>query len=565
MNYRYLLVLLFLVPITQVSAQKNKSKSSSQFSRSVDDGIITAEFDAKESEGEFKTLTLGNEGAVVYYNKKDSKKGIEEYEFIRLDNELNEIYRKSYALPKNAAIVSSVEDNNKVYLVIAKNAKPSAIAVYIKDYTIVKFDPATQKFTNYEGQLSKGGGYFTKIEVVNDIAYLNILKAPSPTKLYGFLCLNAATCFIPMITGLTKIRYKPEFIVHNMDNKQQRIAQLGYEKRKGNTVIQSFSIDDSTNDATLLMGATHKKLSSMWIRNVDATGKVGKETLLKLPANKVLSDVRIASVEDKKIFFGQYGQVPKTFTFGGSADAGISTQGISFGIIGKSGIEKLQMITYTQIKNFKPPLSRTEQRAIKKGAKKGKDVSLNLRIHFIDPLQYNEEVILVGEVYYATYRTETYTTTDANGRTTTHTRQVFDGWAFSDILVLSFDLKGNLLWSNAIPYQRNKSFRIYDRVRAILQSDGSIELVYSNGSSVLTTTVDGDKIVQGKKYSIGGSKKGDKIKRKGVDGAAAEVDYWFDNFYLASGLQEIKNKELKGKDKKRSIYYLKRIEVGEEE
>jgi hypothetical protein len=568
MNYRYLLVLLFLAPLSQVSAQKNKSKNNSSSTRTVDGDLITVEFDSKESDGDFKTITLGNEGAIVYYDKKDSKKGIEEYEFVKLDKELNEVYRKTYAMPKNSTIISSTENNGKVYLLIAKNTRKTSYSyVHFKEYILVKFDPVSQKFSSFDGALSKGGGYFQQLEVLNDAAYINVMKAPSMSEIQLMLCLNLATCFIPYITGLTKVKYKPEFIVHNMETKQQRNVPFGYEKRKGNTVVQSFSIDDSTMEATLLIGTTQKKVSSMAIRQVDANAKIGKEMLLKLPANKLLSDVRIASFEDKKILFGQYGQAPKTFTFGGNAEgAGISTQGISFGIIGKSGIEKLQTFPYTQIKNFKPPLSRNEQRAVKKGAKKGKDVSLNLRIHFIEPLQYNDEAILVGEVYYATYRVETYTTTDANGRTTTQTRTVFDGWAFSDILVLSFDIKGNLLWSNSVPYNRSKSFKIYDRVRATLLSDGAVELVYSNGATLFTTVVDGEKVVQGKKYSItGGTKKGDKVKRVGVDGNLAEVDYWFDNFYLATGAQDIKNKELKGKDKKRSIYYLKRIAVGEEE
>jgi hypothetical protein len=560
-------VLLFLAPLSQVSAQKNKSKNNSSLTRTVDGDLITVEFDLKESDGDFKTIALGNEGTVVYYNKKDSKKGIEEYEFVKLDKELNELYRKSYPMPKGSTIISTIENNGKVYILIAKNTKATASSyIHFKEYILVRFDPVAQKFSSFEGAFSKGGGYLQQIEVLNDVAYMNVMKAPSMSQIQLMACLNLATCFIPYITGLTRVKYKPEFIVHNMETKQQRLVPFGYEKRKGNTVVQSFSLDDSTMEATLLIGTTQKKVSSMSIRQVDANAKIGKEMLLKLPANKLLSDVRIASFEDKKILFGQYGQVPKTFTFGGNTDGGgIGTQGISFGVIGKSGIEKLQTFPYTQIKKFKPPLSSGEQRAIKKGAKKGKEVSINLRIHFIEPLQYNDEIILVGEVYYATYRRETYTTTDGNGRRTTHTVYVFDGWAFSDILVLSLDIKGNLLWSNSVPYNRSKSYKIYDRVRATLLSDGAVELVYSNGSSLFTTVVDGEKVVQGKKYSITGTKKGDKVKRVGVDGSFAEVDYWFDNFYLVSGVQGITNKELKGKDKKRSVYYLKRIAVGEEE
>lgn len=304
MNYRYLLVLLFLAPLSQVSAQKNKSKNNSSSTRTVDGDLITVEFDSKESDGDFKTITLGNEGAIVYYDKKDSKKGIEEYEFVKLDKELNEVYRKTYAMPKNSTIISSTENNGKVYLLIAKNTRKTSYSyVHFKEYILVKFDPVSQKFSSFDGALSKGGGYFQQLEVLNDAAYINVMKAPSMSEIQLMLCLNLATCFIPYITGLTKVKYKPEFIVHNMETKQQRNVPFGYEKRKGNTVVQSFSIDDSTMEATLLIGTTQKKVSSMAIRQVDANAKIGKEMLLKLPANKLLSDVRIASFEDKKKFY----------------------------------------------------------------------------------------------------------------------------------------------------------------------------------------------------------------------------------------------------------------------
>jgi hypothetical protein len=199
---------------------------------------------------------------------------------------------------------------------------------------------------------------------------------------------------------------------------------------------------------------------------------------------------------------------------------------------------------------------------MKRDAKKGdKETAINLKVHFGHPMIYNDEVILAGEVYYADYHTEIITTTTKNqqGQVLSRkvdTRRIFDGYVFTNILFAAFDMSGKMLWSNSLPYTRPRAFSIYDRIRTVLQDDGSVMVVYNDGVNIKNAIVNKDNVIQGTRaVSIGGSITGDKVK----EAADFDVVYWYDDFYLASGLQKIKNKELKGKDRKRNIFYMKKV------
>lgn len=558
---------IFLAPF--VNAQnKGKSKSSDKdvvISRIEEDDELSVEIDMKNVDGSTcKMLELGDAGFIVYYNKKDEKKGSDAYEFVKFNNNFEEQYRKEYVMPKEGRLVRSVESGGNVYFLVIKGKKN--FVNYMEAYSIVKFETGEGKFQSMDGKLQKGGT-LQSLNVVNDVAYINVNKGPSPAKLQSYLCLNFCTCFIPTIFGIGIPQYIAELVIHDFSTKKQKPVNLGYDKRKGNVAIGSITINEQSGDVALLMTNSHKKMNLFWIKEVSKEGKTGKDVNIKVPGGKIIKDVRMEEIEGKKAFFGQYSDAPKKVTIGRSSSRAIEvSQGICFGVANSTSLEKLTMIAYSKINNFKFPMSKQESRSVKKKSKKGKDASINLQVHFVKPLQYNDEVILVGEVYYATYRIVVETYTDANGRMQTRTREVFDRYQFCNILVTSFNMKGELLWSNSVPYTRPyKVFSIYDRIKTSLMEDGTVKIVYNNGSQIMSADVSASTVTSGKKYNIGitkeASKKGTKVKQKAVEFSFGDIQYWYDDFYLATGNQRFKDKALKGKDKDRNFYFIKRVEV----
>ena len=559
---------------TQGFAQKKNAKKSgkkSNITRVVDkDGNISLEFDVSETEGDNRTMALGNDGVLVYYTIKDKKvKNVVTYELVKFDKDLNEEYRTTYALPAKHGLIFHKENDSKVYFLIGET-KASSVKIgftggpaFVKKYTIVRFDPLKNEFKKFDGNTTSTdkGAYIQDFNVSKDIAYMNINRGKSPATISSIVCLSYCACFIPLLFGAANPNLKPDLIVHDLEKKgKQRIINLGYDARKGNSGVLGSSLDDSTGTYHLFMTNGHKRLQTFWVKSVGTDGKMTKDVDVKLPPDKSISDPKMEVIDDKKYLFGIYNGKPKAVVVTAAAArnlTGIASQGVFFSVVSNNKLDKITFTPYSKLK-FKLPLNRTEKKKLEKNNKKNKETSINLRVHYLKPLQYNDEIILVGEMYYATFRTEVYW--DANGRM--RTRQVFDGWAFTHILFTAYDLNGNLLWNQAIDYSRPKSYFIYDRVRTTLLDEGVIEVVYNDGASIKTAKVSKDGVEEGTQtYKLGGTKSGDKVTATGTSGSGADVVYWYDDFYLASGLQDIKNKQLKGKDKKREIYYIKKIEV----
>lgn len=567
-NLKFALVFSLLLLIgNQGFAQKAKAKKSNQKSNVTrvedKDGEISVEFNIDDGEGDNRTMTLGSDGALVYYTIKDKTvKKSQTYEMVKFDKDLNEEYRTKYSFPAGYDLIFTREENSKIYFLVADEKGPffsvsSVNSSFVKKYAIIRFDPIKNEFKKFDGNITSTGkgAYIMGFHISNDVAYMNIARGKSPTTISTIFCLSYCACFLPVFFGATNPRLKPDVIIHNLDKKgNQRIVNLGYDKRKGSTVIVNSSIDDSLNTSYHLLVNSNKKSNTFWIKGVGQDGKMSKDIPLKIGDDKIISEGNIASIDDKKIVYGMYAGKPKKITFGTSS-YGLVSQGVFFSVFSDNKVEKITFTPYTKLKLA---LSKSTKKAVKKNEKKNKETNIYTLVHYLKPLQYNDEVILVGEMYYATFRTEYYM--DGNGKM--RSRQVFDGWAFSNILFVAYDLKGNLLWNHVIGYDRPKSFTIYDRVQTTLNEEGIVEAVYSDGFFVKSVKVNKDGVQEGtKSYRIGSAKSGDKIKAAGTSGTGANVEYWYDEFYLASGIQEIKNKQLKGKEKKREVYYLKKVEI----
>src|SRR5688572_18206957 len=96
----------------------------------------------------------------------------------------------------------------------------------------------------------------------------------------------------------------------------------------------------------------------------------------------------------------------------------------------------------------------------------GEELNLSFYVTVHDITVKDGEYFFLGEFYYPTYRTESYTTMGANGTMVTHYRRVFDGYQYSHASVAGFDMSGKLLWSNTFEMWLNyKPFKVKQFIR----------------------------------------------------------------------------------------------------
>ena len=234
--------------------------------------------------------------------------------------------------------------------------------------------------------------------------------------------------------------------------------------------------------------------------------------------------------------------------------------GIYLARINNEKIDFIKYYNFLDLNNFTSYLSKKQQDKIeKKKSKKeeaGEELNLSYYVTVHDITVKDEEYFFLGEFYYPTYRTESYTTMGANGSMVTHSRQVFDGYQYSHACVAGFDMTGKLTWSNTFEmFLSYKTFTVKQFIR-MNHEEGNTKLVYANGLLIKTITFKKNEVLKDESSNI-------QMKTDEVDIIKriynTSIEWWYERNYINSGTQIIKNKENEAGNKKREVFYLLKI------
>lgn len=235
-----------------------------------------------------------------------------------------------------------------------------------------------------------------------------------------------------------------------------------------------------------------------------------------------------------------------------------SSEGVYLAKVSSSG--KLKFVDYTNyldLTNYTNYLSEKKQEKIEqkkdKKEKHGKELKLNHLMTIHEIIEQNDQYILVGEVYYPTYRTEYYT--DSQG--VRHSRRVFDGYQYSHAVTIGFSEDGKMLWNQSFSmWVIRKPFYVKQFLTA--SKDGKqLKLMYATGSFLKSISMLNGKIISDKSTEIvEKTHENDKIKSS----YGEDVEFWYGKHFISYGYQKIKNKKDASVNKKRFVYYINKIE-----
>jgi len=277
--------------------------------------------------------------------------------------------------------------------------------------------------------------------------------------------------------------------------------------------------------------------------------------------------INLTSQTDKFIISATASQLEKNnYAISGtySKSNGYASQGFYFSKSVNGKMDFIKFYPFTDMKNFFNYLpQRSQKRIEKKIAKKkakGKEIDFNYNMTVHGLIKQEDGYVIIGECYYATYRTETYTTTSTvNGRTTTttHTRQVFDGYQYTHAAVMKFDFNGDMLWNEIFEmYPSEKPFSVIQFISVISDDNNQISMMYADRSYINSKAIDSKGNISKVKKSevVIKSLTGDKAKYTNMD-----IKPWFKNNFICFGRQRIKNKEDKSVKKRRNVFFVAKV------
>ncbi|MBI1183458.1 hypothetical protein GC194_04270 [bacterium] len=469
-------------------------------------------------EGE-QIIPFDDKGFLLLAKKKGTEGGQEEWKFDAYNTDLRLGPSSSFKLDKDFYFSDRFKTDDCLYLLF-KNRK--------YEFLIIKLRLEDMHVERSGGRLLKKS-VVTKFVVLGDLAYL-VVSVKGDNHLLRVDLKNDKSTIIPiMIPGFSAKRTS-----------------------LGNVEI----MEDDEEIMVMVKGSKSKKESEYFSLILNNNSSKPQVFPLSTDIEENLVNVSATKIDGNSyIFTGTYSDRNSSWA-----------TGLFFAKGSNGKLDFIRFHSFLDLKNFLDYLPENKANKIEKKRDrkmaKGKDYDLHYLMAMHHIIVTDEGYLFLGEAYYPTYRTETYTSTSTvNGRvvTTTNTRTVFDGFKYTHAVLAMFDMSGYLRWD--ICFKMDPFYKpFYEKkfISVALNKQEAIKMVYVDGNSINMKAVS----FSGKEMKT----TSDDFMQTGEKNSKtityfSYIDFWFDDYFIAYGAQTVKNTELKGEDRKRKVYFVNKIKV----
>lgn len=455
-------------------------------------------------------MPLGDQGVLAYKETFEfTDKGDVLWEFVKYDTLLNTSWTNKYYLPSNYEFIGYHNEGTYFYILFTKGDQLNT------DFKIVRLN-------NYNGEIVD---FEEKFLVPMSLTEFKVLK-------------NAA-----LLCGIVK--ENPVIVLYNFDNNKSKVLPAIYQK---NASFVSLDLEPEKD-----------------IINVTLSHKIyGNRTTISIKSysmeGELLDNVSLKPTNDLNLITGKMTSLPKgeRFITGTYSNYRFSeySKGMFIAKLINGQQEFIEYYPYTELKNFfsymKPKRQERIKEKINRRKQMGKEVKWTYRLYMHDIIPLYDRFIVVAEAYYPQYK-QGYASYGS-----TPIRQ-FEGFKYTHAIVCSFDRQGNLLWDNSFGISDVLTPQLIELVK-VKPSTENIHLLYNSGSELVTKEVNGYEVVEEKnKEKIKTNFTNDIVSRH--DERFGWTEYWYKDYFLTWGTQDIRNYKDKNVRNNRTVFYLNKVRV----
>ncbi len=312
--------------------------------------------------------------------------------------------------------------------------------------------------------------------------------------------------------------------------------------------------EDNTFDV-LISARNVQRQKTIWIKTYDEQGNLLRNLALQTePSRNLLFGRSVQSDQHKQIVAGVFGNRQKEFT-----------RGIFITEIMPNGDHSTRYYNFVDMKNFfKYMRAKREQRVksrIERKRVKGKKVRMSYRFMVHELIPYKDKFILLGEAFYPRYQSNnagafTYAPFTFQPPMAQSGR-VFAGFQYTHAVVICFDHNGKMLWDNSFEINDVRSFNLEQFVKLDVQDD-KIAMIYMYDNEIRSKIIKDDQVLDGKSSDqIKTLREFDVVKADRTD--KGKLDYWYDDFMYATGVQDIVNQQ--PGSGRRKVFFINKLTV----
>jgi hypothetical protein len=475
------------------------------------------EFELKDDYVNEQVFEFGEDGLLMVSRSEKATDGTYEWKFEKFNTQLESVSSKSLFIDDHFQADELFHNAERLHIMLRdRRGKFTIISIAIKTMEIHKTD----------GEIPKKS-WIKELAILGDYAYFN-----------------------------SSIKGAPFLFSFNWKTGEQKMINIGLENvNPKKLLVNGFQVSESSNEILLyIKQIISKKESDDYVVKLNDSGK--KEGLFNVTKD---IDLNVVDLSASKVNSNQY-MITGTYS---TKYTGIS-EGLFFGMTEDNEMAFIKLYNFLDLKNFLNYLPENKQKKIEKKrerkAEQGKQYTINYRIAGHEVISLEDGYIFLGEVYYPTYRTESYTsTTIVNGvaTTTTHYRQVFDGYQYTHAVIAKFDRSGTLLWDQTFEmWPAYKPFYVKRFISVKEDEMDAVSMVYSSRNRIYSKSYDfaGRILKDFESNEIETGHTTDKSIR-----SYSNINYWYDRYFVVFGTQKIKNSDEEPGKKKRTVYFINTI------
>lgn len=461
---------------------------------------------------------VSNDEKGLFLSRHGVRQSKDFLELIRLDTSFRELWRGSIML-----------DNH--YLLAGRRMHDNAAFFLFRH-----LDPTVRNLVLYK--VEEDGGEYTQYTIKSYIRFL----------ITDLQLIDNAI----LIGGY--FNRVPLVLYFNMINHQSKILPGMFNEAGELSQIKPYG--DGTFDV-LISAENFTKQRTIWVKSYDPDGNLIAHYTIAPEENKNLIFGRAVKTDrNTQLIAGVYGRKNSEFS-----------RGLFVASVNSSGYQRLRYYNFGDLENFFKYMkakreSRVKQR-IERRKIRGKRLQFNYRFLVHEVIEHDGQFILLGEAFYPKYKTieSPYYSVFRPMANFGPIRngQIFDGYWYTHAVIMAFDENGDLLWDNSFEINDIKTFTLEQFVKIEVKDDRII-LLYLFENTLRTKIIQGNRVLEGKNADPVRTLYSNDIPLSFKSNTpSGKLEYWYDNYFYAYGVQQIINYTDTPSNPKRRVFFINKI------
>lgn len=345
----------------------------------------------------------------------------------------------------------------------------------------------------------------------------------------------------------------PLVLYYNLATHVSKVLPGLFNEEGELTQVQSFK--DGTFQV-LISAKNLEKQKTIWIKNYHSDGTLINNLVLRPEERKNLLFGRsVRTANGMEVIAGIYGHARSEYS-----------RGLFIATIDPNGLQQIRYYNFGDLQNFFKYLKARRENRIKERIErrkiKGKKIKFNYRFLVHEVIERNGQYVMLGEAFYPLYKSLSGSSYNGFFQPYSYSGfirgdQVFDGYRYTHAVIIGFDKDGKLLWDNSFEINDVKTYALEQFVRFEVRGD-KIALLYLFDGQIRTKIIKDNNVLE-EKYINPIKTRFEKDVALKEKNTASQLNYWYDEFFYAYGVQNIINASDPDVPPRRRVFFINKI------